>query len=544
MKRDGQLYLFRRLEQFSKKLVSCETSIEFLQLCQNLGLTPTFAKVDQEKSKKWSRSTKDFERNIVAEELKTKVKLLTNLREDINSIYTEIRSQCPLFRYLAILRTITKLRCSQYETEMNGHSKKISKLMYNGKNVDEHITNISSYRLSFFQKLALSRGLQFAYPQRVSSREIQANFEKAYWKLESKIESNETKELTAATLKCIALNYIERKGPFPPRALKRTLGQLKKRDDIIITKPDKGSGVVVMDKSEYVSLLCKASVNDITKFIPISPEQPRTRGRPMTHYHPLLKKEKDMNATVHRILAKEIAKSVCQSGSRLAHLYGLPKTHKETLSMRPILSATGTYNYKLTQWLDEKLKPLSQNKYTIDNVFSFASDIRSTDINVDDILVSYDVSSLFTNVPLDETIQIIADKAFTDNWFNVTYGLNLSKPDLITLLNIATKDQLFQFQSNLYEQIDGVAMGSPLGPLMANAFMCNIEECLESSNQMPKYYKRYVDDTLVFMPNTESAMQFLDLLNKIHPAINFTMETADREQILFGLSPIPYPGNS
>ena len=49
--------------------------------------------------------------------------------------------------------------------------------------------------------------------------------------------------------------------------------------------------------------------------------------------------------------------------------------------------------------------------------------------------------------------------------------MNISKDDLTELLNLATKDQLFQFNGNLCEQIDGVAMGSPLGPLMANAFM-------------------------------------------------------------------------
>ena len=56
--------------------------------------------------------------------------------------------------------------------------------------------------------------------------------------------------------------------------------------------------------------------------------------------------------------------------------------------------------------------------------------------------------------------------------------MNIGKDDLTELLNLATKDQLFQFNGNLYEQIDGVAMGSPLGPLMANAFMCSIEENL------------------------------------------------------------------
>ena len=75
--------------------------------------------------------------------------------------------------------------------------------------------------------------------------------------------------------------------------------------------------------------------------------------------------------------------------------------------MRSILSATGTYNYALAKWLDEKLKPLPINDHTISDVFQFAEEIHGLDLNEDDILVSYDVSALFTNVPLEETIQIL-----------------------------------------------------------------------------------------------------------------------------------------
>ncbi|MCT4624122.1 MAG: hypothetical protein N4A46_10910, partial [Schleiferiaceae bacterium] len=256
---------------------------------------------------------------------------------------------------------------------------------------------------------------------------------------------------------------IERKSPRPPRALQRSINQLKKRDDIIISKPDKGSGVVVMDRSDYVRLLSEASINDETKFKPVSLERPSTRGRPPQHYHPLLEKEKHLEPVVRKILPKHVADSVCQKGSRLAHLYGLPKTHKQRLAMRPILSATGTYNYVLAKWLDEKLKPLSVNKYTVTDVFQFADEIKALRFNEHDILVSYDVSSLFTNVPLEETIQILANKAFTEDWFNVTYNLNISRDDLVTLLRVATKHQLFQFNGSLYEQIDGVGMGSPTG---------------------------------------------------------------------------------
>ena len=106
--------------------------------------------------------------------------------------------------------------------------------------------------------------------------------------------------------------------------------------------------------------------------------------------------------------------------------------------MRPILSATGTYNYALAKWLDEKLKPLSVNRYTISDTFSFAEEIQNLDIDENDILVSYDVTSLFTNVPLRETIHIIAEKAFVDDWFNETHNLNITKSDLVQLLEVAT----------------------------------------------------------------------------------------------------------
>ena len=213
-----------------------------------------------------------------------------------------------------------------------------------------------------------------------------------------------------------------------------------------------------MDKLEYIHLLSKASVNDTSKFHPVPSERPKTRGRPSKHYHPLLAKEVLVKSIVTRILPHAVTQSLCPTGSRLVHLYGLPKTHKEKLAMGPILSATNTYNYALAKWLDSKLKPLSVNQHSVTDIFDFVNELPP-DLNITpgDLLVS----SLFTNVPLDKTIKILADRAFRDNWFNSEYDLNISKQDLIDLLGVATKGQLFQFNGSLYEQIDGVAMGSP-----------------------------------------------------------------------------------
>ena len=147
--------------------------------------------------------------------------------------------------------------------------------------------------------------------------------------------------------------------------------------------------------------------------------------------------------------------------------------------------------------------------------------------------MSFDVSSLFTNDPLDETITILAKKAFTENWFNEFYHLNIKESDLVTLLQLATKDQLFQFEGNLYQQIDGVAMGSLLGPLMANAFLCSLEEKLERDNKLPNLYRRYVDDTITAMPDVAGAESFLSTLNECHPSIIFTMELVSNNKLWF-----------
>ena len=120
--------------------------------------------------------------------------------------------------------------------------------------------------------------------------------------------------------------------------------------------------------------------------------------------------------------------------------------------MRPILSASGTYSYKLAKWLEEKLKPLSVNQYTNDDALGFSKEIRKHSVLEDDILVSYDLTSLFTNVPVQETINILVEKAVTDNWFKSAYYLNLQKDQLTQLLRMASTDQLFQFDDHLHEQ--------------------------------------------------------------------------------------------
>lgn len=76
-------------------------------------------------------------------------------------------------------------------------------------------------------------------------------------------------------------------------------------------------------------------------------------------------------------------------------------------------------------------------------------------------------------------------------------------------------------------------MGSPLGPLMANAFMCKLEEELKELDSMPRYYRRYVDDTLALFDDATTGDEFFEKLNNIHPNLTFTKEDAENQSIPF-----------
>ena len=94
------------------------------------------------------------------------------------------------------------------------------------------------------------------------------------------------------------------------------------------------------------------------------------------------------------------------------------------------------------------------------------------DTAIDSLILSLDGESLFTNISIDKTIKNAVGDLFSDNM----HQKKLSKSELYYLLKLATSESSFIFDNILYKQIDGVAMGSSLGPTLANLFLCNYEK--------------------------------------------------------------------
>ena len=113
-------------------------------------------------------------------------------------------------------------------------------------------------------------------------------------------------------------------------------------------------------------------------------------------------------------------------------------------------------------------------------------------------MVSFDVKSLFTSVPLKKTIDI----AFERIYLRKEIETILTKNEMKNLLILCTRNVHFTFNNEIYIQNDGVAMGSPLGPILAGIFMAELENALVPElKQCIKNWRRYVDDTFVYVKN-------------------------------------------
>ena len=220
------------------------------------------------------------------------------------------------------------------------------------------------------------------------------------------------------------------------------------------------------------------------------------------------------------------------SDSAPARIYGTHKMHKFFSSdsfpkLYPIVSSIGTFNYNLARFLCHLLSPLVPNDYSCKG--TFVSQIKNTNFSTK-FTGSYDVTSLFTNIILQETIDIAINLIFNHN-----LNVNITKKELKKLLLFAISQTHFLFNSKCYNQIDGVAVGSPLTSVLANIFMGFYKSKWLNEYNLNKsnFYLKCADDILAAFYNGLDSLHFLDFLNKRHPNIKFTIEKQINLSIVF-----------
>ena len=164
--------------------------------------------------------------------------------------------------------------------------------------------------------------------------------------------------------------------------------------------------------------------------------------------------------------------------------YGLPKIHKPDTPLRPIVSSCGSVTYGVAKELAKILKPLvGKSPHHINSTQDFVEQAKHITLAPGECLSSYDVSALFTSVPVDPAPNIIKDLLEKNHTLKERTVMEVN--GIILLLAFCLKNTYFSLQDQIYEQVEGAAMGSPFSPIVATLCMEYLEQKALSTAPTP-----------------------------------------------------------
>lgn len=306
------------------------------------------------------------------------------------------------------------------------------------------------------------------------------------------------------------------------------LESLRNNDNIIIKGADKGGSIVIMDKEAYIIEANRQLQN--TKYYqklnePIYPQNVSKINRILDnlfHSDKITKKQYDYLAADSETARPRI-------------FYLLPKIHKKKEAWpqlnrmpegRPIVSDCSSESYHVSEYIDSFLTPISvlHSSYLKDT-YDFVNKIRSTEIADSHLLVTGDITSLYTNMNIDRILRTVeqAFEQYPDN----------SRPsiEILNLLEITLKGNDFTFNNEYYLQTCGTAMGKKYAPALANIYLQYFDfMAMNGFRIKPTFYKRYLDDLIMIWPGTtEDLKEYNIFLNNLIPDITVTLNSNDKQ---------------
>jgi len=289
---------------------------------------------------------------------------------------------------------------------------------------------------------------------------------------------------------------------------------IKNNPHIIFTRADKGNTTVILECNDYNKkindMLLDTDTYTKIKKDPIN--------KMINNLKCLLTRWKSSNF----ISAAKYKLLHCSEGI-LPRAYGLPKIHKPGNPFRLIISSIDSPFYSLASWLQRLITDHVPNTFShLDNSFELIEKLRNVNISEEHVLISLDVVSLFTNIPLDLAIESVVKR-----WEYIASGCSIPREEFLVALRLIFDSTYFQFDGNIYKQNFGTSMGSLLSPIISDLVMRDFEErALEILDLPLPFYFRYVNDIAMVIPS-DSINNILNIFNNFHPRLKFTLEVGD-----------------
>lgn len=372
---------------------------------------------------------------------------------------------------------------------------------------DEVVLNLSSYDLSSEEKRLLSKGLKTChlYSNRIEDFIVDINgaAAKVDWKLKNAFKNECIPVLEKLNETKGKRNYIE-----------KSMKNLKSQN-LVITKADKGNRVVVLDKDEYIrrteEMLATEEFQELDK-------------------SPLSKCVSEVNSAlkdIRHIMSEDEKKSVKTSNPKIPKLYTLPKIHKEGDKMRPIVSQIDSPTYKVSKWLLKNFKILEKfESLSVRNSYEFIDETKQLTLSEDEVLISFDVKSLYPSVPVKKALKLLED------WLKKNGLVKKRIDEFVKLTKLCIEQKYLQFNERFYLQVDGLNMGNPLSEMLSNLFMSDLEINVRKKFPGFRFWRRYVDDIFCVMQKDKVA-EGLEVLNNLEPTVKFTHEMEEHQRLPF-----------
>lgn len=298
---------------------------------------------------------------------------------------------------------------------------------------------------------------------------------------------------------------------------------IRENTTLIVSRADKGNTTVLAERIDYVNKMNEL-LNDHTTYEEVNYNR-TYKGAPVQLNLVIQRKVNTYISKLENLgyLSKGEGFHLRTHNSTLGRAYGAYKIHKGGQPLRPIISCVNTATYKLARWFTDIIqKILGQSDRHVQNSIDFKDSLTDSYITRNQKLLSLDVKSLFTNIPLDLIIAVIAEK-----WNRLKQHTKMPLELFIEGITLIYDNCYFTFNDKTYHQIHGTPMGSPASPAMADLVMEMIEEKVinELSNKGITLwdYKRYVDDTFMRV-NSRHINTIVNTFNAQHPRLQFTFE--------------------
>ncbi|XP_036319851.1 uncharacterized protein LOC118734236 [Rhagoletis pomonella] len=499
-------YTIKQYGKNHKILAKQQQRLKFLLKCKDFGILPPHLKGKTSKiiqgfkldktRKEMLKIEKQFLTKILSLEIKEANIQIKIVNDAIRQIKKKLREILEDNEYNSVVETQNQfLKHTKNKTEgtlnrklQNSTNENFEK--FELRRNEDWLTNNTKIAIPVECRWLLSLGKKFALPvsrktfsplhliadieQSIQTMEDNREKDMVRCKFATKVNTFKNKLINSPKEKSIHQIYEE---------TRRFIKQHK--DSIIITNADKGNRTVVMYKEDYKERM-KDLISDKLTYKTIRTDPTQKLMRKNNNIVNDLYKNKNIDLKLKHHLT-------CTAATA-PRLYGLPKVHKRNIPLRPISSSINVPCSGLSKYIGQILKNIVTEKFNIRNSLNLKESIKDLHIDDDEILISLDVVSLFTNIPIHFAINTIMKQ-----WSSLQKHTKIIKKQFLTILEFCLRENnYFVYDGTYYQQVYGMPMGNPLSPTIADIVLDKIIDDsiieLRSTDIYIKYITKYVDD--------------------------------------------------